>query len=177
MPNNSFLRRLMGGALFCAAFATSAASANPTIPAEDFARLNTLSSVRPSPDGSKFTARVASNNRYNLMVIDVNDGDLKSLFTAAEDEKVSVNRIRWARNDRLVMSLIFAGKTQGVDIYRTRLFGLNPDGSDFDPLFKEPKDGVGVNIQDSIISMLRNDPENILVRYYEPGENEPGCIV
>lgn len=145
--------------------------------AEDFAALPFLKEVEVAPGGQKMSAVFDYQNSYVFGIFDISDG-VKPLYTVGEDSELRFRKTEWVRPDRVIFSLKYAGNRYGTDTVETRLFSMNPDGSDITPLFKPPKNSrtgsrlggsaitdIPIQIQDNIISLLPNDPERILVEY------------
>ncbi len=142
-------------------------------PVEAFARIPMLRDVEISPDGGAFSAMAAMNGRELLTVYEIAPDGLKVKFSAAEAEGMRVNWTSWKRSDRLVVSLRFPSKRWGTDTVETRLFGLDREGGELDPLFKRRRDEIPLQIEDEIVSWLRDDPAHILVAYGVTDAREP----
>jgi len=164
------LGKLAAAAMMSAACLVLPATAQETTPppAESFAWLPTMSGIRLSPDGQKFTASVNVENVYRYGVFEMDGEKMSPLYLISESDRVSLLSSQWANNDRIVYSVYFGGKRYNYfDSQETRLLSMKPDGSDQLSLFKfaEDDDDKIVQIQDDIISILPDDPDHILVQY------------
>ena len=155
-------------AIFSLALMAPAAAVEP-IPTEAFARLPTLKSVKISPEGGKMLAHVQNGEHYSLKIFDYRD-DMLPLYAIKEDEKFTLNRTFWGNNDRIVISVLFNGRRNGIDTSETRLLSMTPTGEDMSALFPVRFEDWIPQIQDDIVSYLPNDPDHILVQYGQPSE-------
>ncbi|MGV6801296.1 MAG: hypothetical protein ACWA5L_05175 [bacterium] len=144
-------------------------------PVEDFARLPDYANIKISPDGKKFAAKTAIDNQYILSIIAYEGGELDVLYMLGLKKDQKFRFIEWVSNERLILSVGLAGKRYGTETYETRLFGMNADGSDIEPLFKADDSGWLQQIQDDIVTLLPNDPERVIVQY--GGEKERALYV
>ncbi|MGV6801294.1 MAG: alpha/beta hydrolase family protein [bacterium] len=143
--------------------------------AEDFAKLPFLKNIDISPDGQKISTLFNYQDEYMYGVFNVTNG-VKPLYTMGEDSQFKIRKSFWVRPDRIVFSVRYAGKRYGTETVETRLYAMNPDGTKIKPLFeteKQSKNNTNPNppiqIQDNIVSLLKNDPERIAVQYRDHG--------
>lgn len=152
----------------CRAFAEQAPLVTTRMPLESFYRDPILSDIEISPDGTHLLALKNIGGETAILVYDLQTG--KSFYPIKSDNKeFKFNWIRWANNDRILMSLRFSS-TRGTTLRFTETRLLAADAkkeSKLITLVKPNKDAVYSGwvsqYQDNIISMLPEDPEHILI--------------
>ncbi len=145
----------------------------PVVAAPDaslFAVLPRTATVELSPNGRYVAAKTFLNGQYMLVIYDLdNEGAVKPVIASPKDMEVSW--LRWKSDDRLLVSLQFADRRYGTATTETRLFALNPDGSDLKflvPPRKDPKTRTVtelVQIADRVVDFLPDDPKHILMQF------------
>jgi dipeptidyl aminopeptidase/acylaminoacyl peptidase len=98
--NHITLALLLGATT--AAAAETAALVKPLVPVEDFVRRPKLDRITFSPSGKQFAALSEINGRMNLLVVDVDKGDIRQVSSF---ENSDVAGFRWISDGRLVLSL------------------------------------------------------------------------
>ncbi len=137
-------------------------------PVEAFARLPTFADLEISPGGRYLAARVNVENRYEVKVYDISDSAFEFVYGFREDDTLSVSWFRWVSSDHLLVSIGFSGKRRGRSIVQTeerRLVSLDASTASVIVLFRNKRGKSPVQIQDSVISYLPDDPTHILVQY------------
>ncbi len=158
---------LLGLQLPSAAAAPAAVAPAPRLPLESFYRDPILADVELSPDGTHLLALKNVRGETAILVHNLKTGE--QFYPVKTDNKeFKFNWIRWANDDRILMSLRFSssrGTTQRFD--ETRLLATDAKkSSPFIALVRPNEDAVQgwiSQFQDNIISMLPEDPEHILV--------------
>ncbi|WOI54494.1 alpha/beta hydrolase family protein [Parvularcula sp. LCG005] len=148
------------------AFSTAAVA---QVPVEAFAEMPMFKQLEISPDGQKFFTRINDNGTYRFMVVDISGGGVQPLFSYPESKERTIGRAEWARNDRIVLGLMYKGQRGSTNVYETRLIGMDPDGTKQKDLFPKNIKGPGgrpVQLQDQIVSTMPQDPGKILVQYF-----------
>ncbi len=173
------------GALLAALLISSNAGAEPAAtpqrqPVERFASLPLLSQVRLSPDGRQITALMNIENDTGLITRTVLDGKVRSILKT-DNRKFHFNWVRWANNERLLVSLRFASRREFVGTVETRLLSLKADGSGLIDLVRSTPVSGSMNratetqqIQDRVIDWLPHDGKHVLLELSEPDRFEPG---
>lgn len=150
-------------------------------PVEVFASLPPIKSVSLSPDGTKAVILKAINDTYHVTITDLETRKSRMLMAAKPDEFL-FNACNWANNKRIICSIrsyivlkagqLYAGSRWYRDgrTVATRLLAVNADGSDVmqlvPPAVTKNFNKVVWNSpnQSNVISMMREDPNHILMQ-------------
>lgn len=143
------------------------------IPVESFAKLPTVSQLSISPDG-EYLAMLRPLQGRNVLVIEKSrKGPEDKPVVIPAEEPFFIAWVRWANNDRVLVSLAFAGIRDLVPTRETRLLAINKDGSGSKDIVKPdtaPPVGtrvggslINAQIQDDVIDILPDDAEHILL--------------
>lgn len=158
---------------------SNTAQAEPTLEEIDvFFPENGSFSVSLSPDGSSIAVTgLNDQDRRHLHIFDrVSGEEVQKIFLG----DVSANWVRWATDERLVLSLRVeyylqpdsrpkeddpkAIRENYLKASANRLVAVNSDGTQPAILFSDPQDGIrGAKNLTNIIDMLPNDPNNVIV--------------
>jgi dipeptidyl aminopeptidase/acylaminoacyl peptidase len=144
-----------------------AAATAHALPTEAFARLPQLSSATLSPDGTWFAALVPKG-QSTVAVARPLDGKLppKALFEA-DNREFTLAWVRWASNERLVISIHYADRRGQTDTTESRLVAVNRDGSKLVRL-NAPNEfrtnGGASQFQDQVIDWLPEDGHHVLLQ-------------
>ena len=150
------------------------------VPVERFAALPLLSRVTLSPDGQKFAALMShGRNTYLVTRATTGGGALKTLLSTDNKEHY-FNWIRWANNDRVVVSVRFASSRYFVGTVETRLLSIKAEGGEIvslvhaDRVTGSMRGATEVRqIQDRVIDWLPADGQHLLLELTEKGSAEP----
>ncbi|MBB4659168.1 alpha/beta hydrolase family protein [Parvularcula dongshanensis] len=163
-----------------AAFAAVAAAAPSASLGEDvdaFGRMPTLRHVSVSPSGNRVAAlyRDGGAEEYSFIVFEYGD-QFQMRYAGKQNEQFRVSEPHWMRDDRIVFSVRFGAMRHRTDTVETRLMSLDVETGEIIPLFDaEQRQGVAetrgsiaapVQIQDRIVSLTRQDPDSLLVQYW-----------
>ena len=135
-----------------------------------FAALPETADVEISPSGRYVAAKTFIRGQYMLVIYDL-DNVGKAQPVVASPKDMHVNWLHWKSDDRLLVSLSYAGRRYGTATVERRLFALNPDGSDIKflvPPRRVGKGGTGedvVQIADRVVDFLHDDPKHILMQF------------
>ncbi len=128
------------------------------VPVEDFFKRSGFSSFQLSPDGKYLAAITPIAERRNLAVINMETREAKAI-TGIKDRDIS--GYVWANNDRI---LFFMDK-DGNESFG--IFAVNKDGSRprtlIEPAETQIKGGSRIVRSASVINLLDDDPEHVLV--------------
>lgn len=155
------LRRI----LFLACIITLHAQAAP-LPVEAYGRLPAFSDVNISTGGSYIAAIMDQGEGYVVGVYEL-PITADSNFWARKYDNGTIRWIEWANDERLLVSVEFLDRLQGIPIKQTRLIAMNYDGSDVENMVRRPKSKTsGLHqFQDNVLDMLPEDPDHILMAF------------
>jgi len=123
-----FRKLFQAGIAACALLCASAAAAQdaaPAIPtAADFGALPVLTAPRLSPDGQRVAAKGLIRGKQMVIIVDIST-DQRRMQTIALPEKHQLEWLRWAGNDRVLVSLSRAEELMGEDVRITRIAVLD----------------------------------------------------
>jgi len=150
--------------------------------ADSFGRLAQSSNIQLSPDGSKIASFRNYQGKKALVTRSLNttDESVKRYILNYKDGEFSW--FKWVSNDRLIFGIKFAGKRDRTETVETRLFATNWDKTNVINLIKTQKyrTGKGLKtaikqsqIQDTIVSILPEDPDHILIALDQTTLNYP----
>ena len=149
-----------------------------TLPVEVFATPPDISDVTLSPDGQNlaFRHRLSGDDTTGtaIRVYNTDSGQIKDLAYATPDDFV-VNWIRWANNEVLLMSAIFAGERNNIPTEETRLVAIDLDSGKHRSVlgnrYLRKHDHIP-QFQDRVIDILKSDDDHILLSLRVKFENE-----
>jgi len=132
------------------------------IPLEAFFASTSLDDPKLSPDG-RFIAGLRTLGGYrNLVKIDLETGKTSPITVFDND---SLETFEWATNERLLLSCTFKGgfirKLFAIDADGQNLFDFQERGNAREELAPSARQQFG----DQIVSVLPDDPNNVLVSY------------
>jgi len=155
---------------------------NPAAPDVSwFAAPPDTADARISPAGRYVASKVFVNGQYMLVIYDLDNlGKVKPVVVSPKDWQV--NWLHWKSDDRLLVSLSIADWRHHTGTFETRLYGVDPDGSDLKFLVPPRKDSKGsaegqenvVQIADRVVDFLPDDPEHILMQFNPEGQYDRG---
>ncbi|MGB5164394.1 MAG: hypothetical protein WBN61_03995 [Woeseiaceae bacterium] len=143
--------------------------AETSIPVEAFATPPDISDIRLSPDGENlaFLRRLSKDGVYgrSIGVFNLEAKQSKILGYASVDDFV-VNWVRWANNDQLLMSAVFAQSRDGVPTTETRLIVIDIRSGEYRRAIADnylKKQARIPQFQDQIVDLLPSQPDHILL--------------
>lgn len=154
-------------ALACSVSVALAAEPTPNyqLPLETFYKGELIEDIELSPDGTHLLALKNVGPDTVVMVLNVETGE--TFYPVKTDNKqFKFNWVRWANDDRLLMSLRFDSRMlNGVKYMQTRLLATDAKKpSKMITLVKPDDDADWVSqFQDNIISDLPDDPDHVLL--------------
>lgn len=178
-------RRLrLTACIACAAFTLAAvpaplhAAPPPRLPVEAFATLPVMGQVAISPGGRYVAAMMLEANRkYGVVIFDLEQLGTKPPLRASAGDW-HVNWLRWKTDERLIVSARYPHVRGLVAVLETRMIAVNADGSALKWLVQPRNDSKAgfrnwVQIADSVVSFLPDDPQHILVAFNEENPRRP----
>ncbi len=143
----------------------AAAAAPP--PAEAYARLPQLESPTLSPDGKSFAAVMNRGDEAIVVVRDIDSSEPLRAVMKTDNREQRFAWLHWVNQQRLVMSLHFAGKRGGVETTETRLVAVDRDGTHVQTLAQPTAFAAAwayAQIQDRVVDWLPEDGHHILLQ-------------
>lgn len=159
-----------------------AAKTPAEIPLEVFGRLESVISPALSPDGKHIAALIAVEGVYHVAVADFDKRQLHVVQKFKKEDRMQLNWIDWANNDRLILSYTwlkassYVGTPTGNDVRYTRLLAFDKDGKNSKYLeYDSAKAMKGAEIgrrsrdinsviQDQVIDTLPGDKHHVLIQ-------------
>ncbi len=145
--------------------------AEGSLPAAAFFRAPVLSHLCLSPDGSHIAAITTQDGVQVLVVRPTRGGEVR--FLAKLDEAgQSIRTVGWASDERILVSVEMPSPTAvGMRARQTRLLVVKLDGSTPIYLGRDWPYQEYSGSQDQIIDWLPNDPEHVLINWWQPNQN------
>lgn len=144
-----------------------AATAHKPLPLEVFYNDAMIEDIELSPDGTHLLALKNVGGDTVVMVVELATG--KTFYSTKTDNKeFKFNWVRWANNDRILMSLRFDSRLpNGVKYMQSRLLATDAKQQGKIITLVKPDKDAAYNwvsqYQDNVISLLPDDPEHILI--------------
>ena len=134
----------------------------PRLPVEAFFQAPVFDSPAFSPDGSR-TAAILHGDDAELIATTDAAGALRPIVRFP-DSDYKLEWVEWANAKRLLFGVSFKYPSAvGVRARATRLYAVDPDGSNLRHLGKDWPRQEYIQFQDRIVSMLPEDPGHVLV--------------
>jgi len=151
------------------------AAASATGPAAAFFRAPALSHVCLSPDGNHLAAIATVDGVQVLIVRPTRGGPLRPLAKLDEAGQ-SIRMVGWASDERILVSVEMPSQAaRGVRARQTRLLAVPVDGSPPGYLGRKWPHQEVSQFQDQIIDWLWEDPEHVLINWWQPGQKGAGA--
>jgi len=135
-----------------------------SVSAELFGQLPLIKSIKLSPNGKRAVMLRNVGGRYRVVIVslDRTEGVKPKIIPYDEGE---FNWVRWANNDRLLLSIRFPAKRYGTETTETRLIGIDWDAANAQNLGERSagRDNHFSQFQDNVIDILPDDPDHILL--------------
>lgn len=122
MPRLIARNAALAALLALSAAGVAAAPAVPDrIPAETFGAFPSYGSPEISPNGKRVVA-IALNGKQKVVIVYDLDGDSNHFTRITLAEKLDLMSVRWAGNNKILLSVLGTGKLLGNEVPMTRLF-------------------------------------------------------
>lgn len=143
-------------------------------PAAAFFRAPALSHVQLSPDGTQIAAIATLDGVQVLLVRPTLGGDTR-LLAKLDEVGQGIRRVGWASDHRILVSIDMPyHMAKGVRARQTRLLSVPVDGSEPGYLGRNWPHQEYSQFQDHVIDWLWDDPEHVLISWWQPGESGTG---
>ena len=176
MPSFCAMKRSIFAAFTAVLFILQAFSEIP--PVEAFFQNPTIKSFKISPDGKTVAGLAPYEGFMNVFILNLETRQPRVLTAQSLD----VTDYYWVNNERIFYSVNQGEATNDARRYGGAIYGVNIDGSEHELLIKprmERMKGFGEKMKRDIyvISVLRNDPDYVLVANNDRRENHPDLFL
>jgi len=163
---------------------STANDAAKPLPASDFYQMQSMRNAQVSPDGNFIVALKNIEDTTAIVTINMNTGE--SFYPAKTDnKKFKFNWIRWANNDRILVSLryIMNEDVPGVSFYETRLISMDAKKASTminmvkPPVYNGATTYGGIQpgqFQDKVLGSVPNDQNNVYMGIDLEIQGRPG---
>ena len=124
------------------------------VPVENFFKYSDINSIRISPDGKHYAARVTKEDTSSIVILDVNTKKL--LYSQSfSEEDTDIGVYGWLNNERVYAHMVAKFGSLEQPYGTGRYFAFNIDGSKKNEIMK--------SWSFRILNMLPDDPKHILI--------------
>jgi dipeptidyl aminopeptidase/acylaminoacyl peptidase len=128
---------------------------------------------RISPDGKDIVA-IHSKDGVQYLVIRPTEGGEARPLVRAPDPDFRFSRILWANDQTLLVSAqMRSPHAVGMRARATRLFAIDRSGGRLRYLAEKWPNADYMHVQDHVLRVLPDDPERVLIEYWQPGQYAP----
>lgn len=160
-------------AILASFFITTAWAAVPEIPVEDFAKFSEFTEVRISPGGNYLAVAAPAEEQTGIAILDISEyPQMKMLGGFKFSPFEHVSRIFWANDTRVMFTTARQEGTLNQPRDTGRLYAMDADGSNR-RLLHGTADGDMVGRGSILLSLLRDDPQHILLATYAHDRQRP----
>jgi acetyl esterase/lipase len=179
MRRAAFALGLTAAAGLAGAQTTPTETPPPPLPLAAFADLPLVEDVELTPDGQRYAA-LMNTGGYTVLVTRelVGGGPIRPLLKT-DNKEFRFAWLKWASNDRLVVSVHYPSQRGWTQIGETRLFSLKPDGTGLVNLVRRSAfryAGMPAQFQDRVIDWLPEDGQHVLLQLDEDGNQAPSVF-
>ncbi len=159
-------------------FPLAASGVADPLPTHHFAQRKKMWGPRLSPDGSQLTVLKRINGDEVISYYRIEGKELADLDQAVSGEEDDFFRVRWANEDRVLVSSILRNRSRtfGDRSSLRQLLSMNLDGSDKVVLLSQRRNKRPRFSGDGIVHMLPDDPAHILVRLVDIGNEDDSSV-
>ena len=130
-----------------------------------------LSDLCLSPDGSHLAA-IATQDGVQVLVVRATRGGEVRFLAKLDEPGQSIRTVGWASDEQILVSVEMPSQTAvGVRARQTRLLVVPRDGSKPSYLGRNWPYQEYSQFQDQIIDWLRDDPDHVLINWWQPDQN------
>lgn len=149
------------------------------LPLSAFANLPLVAGVELTPDGQRYAALMNSGDHTVLVTCElVGGGPIRPLLKT-DNKEFRFAWLKWASNERLVVSVHYPSQRGWTQVGETRLFSLKPDGTGLVNLVRRSAfryAGRPAQFQDRVIDWLPEDGQHVLLQLDEDGNQAPSVF-
>lgn len=149
------------------------------LPLSAFANLPLVAGVELTPDGQRYAALMNSGDHTVLVTRElVGGGPIRPLLKT-DNKEFRFAWLKWASNERLVVSVHYPSQRGWTQVGETRLFSLKPDGTGLVNLVRRSAfryAGRPAQFQDRVIDWLPEDGQHVLLQLDEDGNQAPSVF-
>ncbi|MFZ5548129.1 MAG: alpha/beta hydrolase family protein [Pseudomonadota bacterium] len=149
------------------------------LPLSAFADLPLVADVELTPDGQRYAA-LMNTGGYTVLVTRelVGGGPIRPLLKT-DNKEFRFAWLKWASNDRLVVSVHYPSQRGWTQFGETRLFSLKPDGTGLVNLVRRSAfryAGRPAQFQDRVIDWLPEDGQHVLLQLDDDDSRLPSVF-
>lgn len=149
------------------------------LPADSFGQLPMVAQPEISPGGQHVASILNSEQGPTIVVSKFGAADLTPIVRLKYGRD-RIDWIRWANDDRLLISVSEALNIAGEKYRVSRLYQVGRDGKGMKQIWRKPTREVPwwVNLFDTnnIVSMLPDEPNHILLQLYDERDEAPAVF-
>lgn len=148
------------------------------LPASAFSHLPTASDIELSPSGRYLAYLQNLDGGTVLATLDIKTNKVNEIVMT-DNERFKFRWLEWVNDDQFIVSVIYPDyRGLGVATSETRLFAASPHSKEFKVMVKPRRRGAHIQhfsqFQDSVVSMLPNEKNHILIELDLESQNFPG---
>ncbi|MGB0898176.1 MAG: alpha/beta hydrolase family protein [Psychrobium sp.] len=145
------------------------------IPVSAFNKMPMVAQPSISPDGKNIATIVNSEEKTQVAIIPFNSPSTMKVLVGLDGDKYRIQKIDWANNDRILVTVTQPFKAYGVQLRTAHVFSASVDGTNLIELKKRlhtratPEEFY--RNSPSILSLLKDEPNHILVTIQDERDN------
>ena len=157
----------------------AAAQAAGSLPAHLFAQRDKMWGPRISPDGTHLAVLERVDGDEVVVHYKIEDSGLTPLGTLASGTREDYFRVRWANQERFLVSSIVRNRSTGFgnsEDFIRRVVSMNLDGSDQVVLLADRRNRPSRFSGDGIIHTLPDNPAHVLIRLIDISDENDSSV-
>ncbi len=169
--------RIINVALMLSILSFNTIAKTPLIPLEHFTQMPMVSKPSISPDGKNIAVILNQGEFTQVAVIPFNKSSNAKVLLQLGVEKFRIDDINWGNDGRILVSVSQPYKIDKRRYRTSHLYSVKIDGSGLFEIRKRSKDPVSFYYNSpSLLSLLDDDPEHILVTIRDPRDNNYSSV-
>lgn len=157
-------------------FISAPAAGKQEVPVEAFARLPALAQPVLSPSGDRVAVLLANEDGYyDVAVTPFGTSDFR-IVAKMKSPRDRIASVLWANDERLLVSAMFPEDVGALTYYMGKLYSIDVESGDMlelRPKHFETSWGNRYSNNGDVISVLRDDPDYILVEWMTQKDEYP----
>ncbi len=145
------------------------------IPVSAFNKMPMVAQPSISPNGKNIATIVNSEEKTQVAIIPFNSPSTMKVLVGLDGDKYRIQKIDWANNNRILVTVTQPFKAYGVQLRTTHVFSASVDGTSLIELKKRlPTRATPEEFyrnSSSILSLLKDEPNHILVTIQDERDN------